>query len=179
MIGENLSSNIQRGVIFGTIIRGPVTLGNIRDTIVTEYGLDDLKTFKPFPKGLQSRKFSFANGDQRYLLKIYPKKTSREVRSRLGNMIRLEQALRDAGVPVSETIQTSTGRHWSTITEKVKMDADTKVVFSISRFFDGSPLTNPSVQDVEQISHYLAKIHSLKDVGVVPALDTWSLLRLA
>ncbi|OGV90995.1 hypothetical protein A3A66_03075 [Microgenomates group bacterium RIFCSPLOWO2_01_FULL_46_13] len=166
--------------ILETKIAGPITVGQIVDAVSNQYDFDGHKpeNLHQLHRGLETTKFTFWAGKEPLLLKIYDSSASRPPRFRLRNVSGLETKLKEAGVPISETVETKDRHSFITLEARPTPNRKYHVAAAVSRVFPGHVLTNPSVEDVQKIAEYMARIHQIKDYGVVPAMDSWSLLRL-
>lgn len=172
---------IQQQGILETKVIGPITVGQIVAEVAKNYDFNNQrpKYLSPLYRGLETTKYTFWAGAEAYLLKIYNQEASTGYRFRLRNVPGLEQRLIDAGIPIAESLATKKGRHFLVINERVRPTRSYEVAFAVSKVFPGRALTDPTIEDVQKIAEYMARIHQIKDYGVVPAMDSWSFLLLA
>lgn len=170
----------QQQEIRATKVCGPITVGNVVDRIPVDYNFNGqaIENLHPLTRGLETQKYTFWCENELYLLKIYSQSLSHGYRFRLRNLGGLERKLKQAGVPLPETIRTTEGYFFSVIKRVATPNLEYSAAFSISKIFLGSALENPTTEDVQQLSFFMARIHNIKDFGVVSALDNWSILKL-
>lgn len=166
--------------IFETKVSGAITLGEVSEVVFQSYDLGDgnLNNFQQLKRGLETTKFTFSVGASEYLLKIYNESTSRPPRFRLRNISGLERKLKETGVPLATTLRNKDGSSFVSIEKRIRPNKTDYAAVSVMEVFKGEALLDPSVEDIQKIVGYMAKIHSMKDYGVVPAMDSMSLLRL-
>lgn len=163
-----------------TRVAGPITVGQIIDTVAENYDFNNKKPehLHPLQRGLETQKYTFWAGQEPYLLKIYDQSASSGYRFRLRNVMGLEGKLKEAGIPIAESEPTKSGNHFLVIEKRLPMNRRWEIAFAVSKVFPGRALTNPSLEDVQTMAEYMAKIHQIKDYGVLPAMDSWSFLLL-
>jgi len=170
---------IQQQAILETKVTGPITVGQIVAEVAENYDFNGQKPkyLSPLSRGLETRKYTFWTRQDAHLLKIYDQSASTGYRFRLRNVVGLERKLKAADIPIAESELTKKGNHFLVIDRRVTPSRSYEVAFAVSKVFPGRALTAPSLEDVQKMAEYMARIHQIKDYGVVPAMDSWSFLR--
>lgn len=163
-----------------TKVAGPITINDILGKVSQEYdfGGNDPENLHPLHRGLETIKYTFWSGPELLLLKIYDREASAPPRFRLRNQPALENVLQAAGIPISKTVPTKDGKSFIVFDKPTTPATTHYVAAAISKIFPGNALQNPTIEDARAMAKYMAMMHQIKDYGVVPAMDSWSLLRL-
>lgn len=174
------TEDVTQAAIKETKVAGPITVGDVLEKVSEKYDFsgNKPKNLHPLHRGLETTKFTFWVGPELLLLKIYDRSASSPPRFRLRNLRALENALNGAKVPISETVQTREDNSFVSLERRVTPNSAFHVVASVSKIFPGHALEHPTLEDVKAITRYIAMMHQIRDYGVVPAMDSWSLLRL-
>ncbi|OGM22368.1 hypothetical protein A2961_00695 [Candidatus Woesebacteria bacterium RIFCSPLOWO2_01_FULL_39_21] len=172
-----------------TSIAGSITLGQIVEKVADNYDFSGLKPtyLHHLPLGLEAEKYTFWIGEKPYLLKmrVYDQSEIKRAEYIIQSTHVVERKLEDAGVPIVKTAPT---KNWNskindydrfiTLRTETAASSPLLIAVSISPVFVGRYLENPDVVDVQEITRFMAKFHQTEGYGIVPAEDSWSLLRL-
>lgn len=131
-----------------------ISLETLAKRICLELGLGDVVMITPMPVGYEELNCLLETSTHKYVVKIFSKNKDFETIN--SNVICLVEYAR-AGVPVPKLYSDKSGNYL------LKALPNKNTYFIVMDYFDGQRFTDimPTIEDIQKITSYLAKIHDL------------------